>query len=156
MTGPIPPVGTRILVVEDQDDVRLLLTTALEIDGHVVETAANALEGLKRLREGRYDLVLSDYAMPGATGTWMLEEAGRLGLLTHTAAVIVTAHPDVRDFGAVQVITKPLELDKFLVQVRAILAATPRGSEGSTPARSRPAGSRCARAMRRRRARSGT
>lgn len=87
----------RILVVEDQADVRALLVTALEIEGHDVDEASNAREGLQRLQDGRYDLVLSDYAMPGGTGTWMLREAERAGLLSNTAALIVTAHPDARE-----------------------------------------------------------
>src|SRR5689334_25414882 len=86
----------RVLVVEDQEDVRRLLVTALEIEGHAVDEAANAVEGLRRLQAGRYDLVLTDYAMPGGTGTWMLHEATRRHLLGDAAALIVTAHPDVR------------------------------------------------------------
>src|SRR3954466_9866557 len=84
----------RILVVEDQDDVRGLLVTALEIEGHEVDEASNARDGLQRLQATHYDLVLSDFAMPGGTGTWMLHEAERLGLLNRTKALIVTAHPD--------------------------------------------------------------
>ncbi len=71
------PPQARILVVEDQEDVRRMLVTALEIEGHAVAEAANAAEGLQRRREARYNLVLSDYAMPGGTGTWMLHEASR-------------------------------------------------------------------------------
>lgn len=115
-----PPA--RILVVEDQDDVRQMLQTALEIEGHVVDGASNAAEGLKRLQEARYNLVLSDYAMPGGTGTGMLHEATRRGLMDRTVALIVTAHPDVRDLPDVEVISKPLDLDHFLEQVAKILA----------------------------------
>jgi DNA-binding NtrC family response regulator len=111
----------RILVVEDQDDVRRLLVTALEIEGHVVDEAADARGGLKRLQEARYDLVLSDYAMPGGTGSWMLQEATAQGLLNETIALIVTAHPDVRELRAARVIPKPLDLDHFLEQVRRLL-----------------------------------
>src|SRR5215210_4880859 len=68
-----------VLIVEDQEDVRKMLTTALTLEGHHVEEAATAMEGLERLRTGRYQLVLSDYAMPGGTGSWMLQEATRLG-----------------------------------------------------------------------------
>src|SRR6185503_19459322 len=80
-----------------------------------------AAAGLKCLEQSSYDLVLSDYAMPGGTGTWMLHQASQQGLLEHTTALIVTAHPDVRDLENVEVITKPLDLDKFLGQVRHIL-----------------------------------
>lgn len=114
--------GARILVVEDQEDVRRMLATALLMEGHVVDEAATAADGLKCLEQSRYDLVLSDYAMPGGTGAWMLHQASRLGLMKHTIALIVTAHPDVRDLDNVEVITKPLDLDKFLEQVRHILS----------------------------------
>ena len=114
----------RILVVEDQDDVRRMMVTALEIDGHRVDGAANAREGLKRLQEARYKLVLSDYAMPGGTGTWMLAEAARRGLMgDDTVALIVTAHPDVRELTDLEVITKPIDLDRFLEQVRRMLSS---------------------------------
>jgi DNA-binding NtrC family response regulator len=132
MSANTPHVPARILVVEDQEDVRQMLTLALEFEGHRVDGAANAHEGLKRLREARYNLVLSDYAMPGGSGAWMLQEATRLGLLTNTAAVIVTAHPHVRDVANVPVIGKPLDLDRFLEQVRSILIAAAGDGNGQS------------------------
>ena len=111
----------RILVVEDQPDIRALLTTALEIEGHDVDEASNARAGLVCLQRGHYDLVLSDYAMPGETGAWMLHEAERLGLLTGTATLIVTAHPDARELWNYDVVPKPLDLDLFLDRVTRIL-----------------------------------
>ena len=115
------PSRAHILVVEDQEDVRGLLVTALEIEGHDVDEASNAHEGLERLQNAHYDLVLSDYAMPGGTGTWMLHEAERTGLLSNTAALIVTAHPNARELSHLDVIAKPLDLDLFLDQVRRVL-----------------------------------
>jgi CheY-like chemotaxis protein len=114
-----------------------MLVTALELDGHRVDEATNASEGLNRLREARYNLVLSDYAMPGHTGTWMLHEATRLGLLEGVAAVIVTAQPFVRETADIAVITKPFDLDSFLDQVRRLLqsaAERQREGDGSGPA----------------------
>jgi CheY-like chemotaxis protein len=111
----------RVLVVEDQDDVRRLLVTALEIEGHDVDEAANAHDGLIRLRESRYNLILTDYAMPGGTGTWMLAEAGREGLIGDAVSLVVTAHSDARELTNYDVISKPLDLDHFLDQVRRVL-----------------------------------
>ena len=111
----------KVLVVEDQDDVRRLLVTALEIEGHEVDEAANAHDGLSRLRESRYNLVLTDYAMPGGTGTWMLAEADRDGLLADAVSLVVTAHSDARELTNFDVIPKPLDLDNFLDQVRRVL-----------------------------------
>jgi CheY-like chemotaxis protein len=115
------PATTAILIVEDQEDVRRMLATALAIEGHQVDEAASAAEGLERLKRGKYRLVLSDYAMPGGTGSWMLTEATRLGLLDHTAAVIITAHPDIEQVPGIVVINKPLDLDDFLEQLRRLL-----------------------------------
>ena len=115
----------RILVVEDQDDVRRMLVTALAIEGYHVDEANSALDGLKCLQQARYNLVLSDYAMPGGTGTWMLHQASEQGLMRGTVALIVTAHPDVRELENIEVIPKPLDLDKFLEQVRRILTEAP-------------------------------
>jgi DNA-binding NtrC family response regulator len=114
----------RVLVVEDQGDVRRMVSTALQIEGYRVDEAANAYEGLRQLRARHYALVVSDYAMPGQTGTWMLEEASHLGLLEKTAALILTAHPDVRQMTDIEVIRKPIDLDDFLDQVRDTLPKT--------------------------------
>ena len=118
-----PAERARILIVEDQPDVRRMLATALEIEGHEVEEASNAREGLARLEQTRYDLILSDYAMPGGTGTWMLHEAARRGLTRDSIALIITAHPDVSELSGVAVINKPVDLDQFVEQVRRLLVA---------------------------------
>ncbi len=130
-----PRTGTpRVLVVEDQDDVRLMLVTVLEMEGYRVAAAANALEGLAELRAQRYDLVLTDYAMPGGTGTWMLQEAARGQALDHTPALIVTAHPElVRPSTRFTVVGKPIDLDRFLEQVRRILKMSERGTPAPVP-----------------------
>lgn len=111
-----------------------MLVTALEIDGHYVDEAGNARDGLLRLQQGRYNLVLTDYAMPGGTGTWMLNEAAGAGLLDRTVAMIVTAHPDVGEFTDIEVITKPIDLDHFLEQVRRILVAPDARDDSPKPA----------------------
>ena len=116
-----------------------MLVTALEIDGHQVDEADSALAGLKRLHEAKYQLVLSDYAMPGGTGTWMLHEANRLGLMSDAIALIITAHPDVRDLADVEVISKPLDLDYFLEQVRRLISR--KSMTPAAPATADPHGS---------------
>ena len=119
-----PRDPARVLIVEDQADLRRMLATALTIDGYDVDEAADANEGLTRLASSRYDLVLTDYAMPGETGVWLLHEAARRGLMHDTAALIVTAQPGVHEVSDVEVITKPLDLDHFLEQVRSILSSS--------------------------------
>lgn len=121
------PTGSRsparaLLVVEDQDDVRLMLVTALRMEGYHVDEARTAHEGLECLKRRRYDLILTDYAMPGQTGTWMLHEAARAGYVHDTPSLVVTAHPElVRSDGSYTVVGKPIDLDGFLQQVTRLL-----------------------------------
>src|SRR5690242_16695914 len=102
------PVGARprLLVADDQEDVRNLLVTALEIEGYDVVGARDARDALRCLEDADFDLVITDYAMPGGTGIWMLHEAAHRGLLDGIPALIVTAHPDVRDNSGFAVMRK--------------------------------------------------
>ena len=58
----------RILVVDDESTVRDAIKMLLTIDGHDVETAESGSEALARIKEEKFDLVLTDYAMPAMTG----------------------------------------------------------------------------------------
>jgi DNA-binding response OmpR family regulator len=113
--------GSRILLVEDSEDLRGLMTLILEAEGYLVDSARTAEEGLRLMDAGQYDLVLSDYALPGRTGAWMLREAVARRLLSQ--GIIVTAHPNPCDADGFPVIYKPLDFDAFLEQIRECLGA---------------------------------
>jgi len=108
--------GSRILLVEDSDDLRALMTLILETEGYIVDSASTAEQGLRLLDSTPYDLVLSDYALPGRTGAWMLREALARHVLSQ--GILVTAHPNPRDADEFPVIYKPLDFDAFLDQIR--------------------------------------
>ena len=57
-----------ILVVDDEDNLRDVLVEVLKRDGHEVDSAVDGAEGLRRARERRYDLVVTDLRMPGLEG----------------------------------------------------------------------------------------
>jgi two-component system chemotaxis response regulator CheY len=125
----------KILLVEDDDDTRQLLAVALEAQGYSVTQAADAERGLVALRGGRFDMVLSDYDLPGKTGAAMLREAQHGGLLGGAATLIVTAHPDPVGVDETPLVRKPLDLEKFLLQVRRIFDSMPAPPE---PAAAQP------------------
>jgi DNA-binding response OmpR family regulator len=115
--------GSRILLVEDNDELRRLMRLALETEGYRVDCVRSAEEGVRRMQVQRFDLLLTDYTLPGETGAWLLRKATELRLLPDGAAMLVTAQPDAPDIAAdTEVIEKPLNLDQFLPQIRAILA----------------------------------
>jgi DNA-binding response OmpR family regulator len=129
--------GARILVVEDNDDVRQMMAVALQTHGHAVEEAADAGEAMRHLQQGRFDVVLSDYELPDKTGATMLREATESGLLRDATALIVTAHTHTDDTQGFDVIPKPINLDRLMAQVGAVLkssATVPSPPPTDTPA----------------------
>jgi CheY-like chemotaxis protein len=107
-----------ILLVEDDNDIRDLLATLLHLAGFGTEPCRTAEEGLERLREQHFDLVLTDYMLPHRSGTWLLRQASDEGLLEGTPAILVTAHPDPRDAEGYEVIRKPFDLDELVDRVK--------------------------------------
>jgi len=70
---PRPPRRRRILVVDDHPDIRRLIHDMLAPLGHEVVGAASGRTALRRLSEGRYDALVTDYRMPGMTGAELIE-----------------------------------------------------------------------------------
>ena len=67
------PVPARLLVVDDADSNREVMTRLLERDGHEVTTAVDGAEGLEKLRRGSFDIVLLDVMMPGMDGIQVIQ-----------------------------------------------------------------------------------
>jgi two-component system, cell cycle response regulator CpdR len=107
-----------ILLVEDDGDIRDMLVTLLEMAGFAVVPCDCAEVALDALREGEFDLVLTDYALPRHSGVWLLRTAEAEGLLQGTPALIVTAHPQIDADGIYEVIRKPFDLDELVERVR--------------------------------------
>lgn len=107
-----PPRGT-ILVVDDDDGIRLALQMVLEEAGHEVITAENGAEAVKMAQWGFPDLVLLDVMMPVMDGLEALKNLKALPATQHIPVIMVTAKgsgDDVdtaRGFGALDYITKP-------------------------------------------------
>ena len=110
----------RILLVEDDEDTRQLLAVALEAQSYEVSQAGDAEEGLEALGAGHFDMILTDYDLPGKTGAAMLREAGDRRLVRGAATLVVTAHPDPEGVEDATLIRKPLDLEKFLLKIRRI------------------------------------
>ena len=97
---------------------------ALESERYAVDEAASAEQGLRLIENHRSDLVLTDYSLSGKGGSVAAEEAAARDLLRGAATLVVTAESSVPAIaGEPGVIAKPIYLDAFLPQVRAILGA---------------------------------
>jgi DNA-binding NtrC family response regulator len=115
-----------ILIVDDEAAIRESLQTLLELEGYVVETAASGEEGLARLADQPFDLVLLDFALPDRNG---LEILGDIRDRDPSLAVImITAYGTVENAvkamqgGAANFVQKPWDNEKLLADVRAVVA----------------------------------
>lgn len=116
---------SRILLVEDDDDMRLDLAELLREEGHVVATAANGQEALDWLRDQApsTDLILLDLMMPVMSG-WEFRTRQLAEPRTARIPVVVMTGVDLRradaDLQAAAYFVKPLDLDGLLRAVRRL------------------------------------
>lgn len=114
--------GTRILVVDDQEDARELLGLILEHAGAEVATAASADEALSKLQESKIDVLVSDVGMPEHDGFELMRNVRALGPARggSVPAVALTAYASAEDqrksieAGFEQHVTKPIEPNRFV------------------------------------------
>jgi two-component system response regulator AtoC len=111
----------RILVADDDPDIRVLLKTFLEDEGYTVSEAANGQDALDGVRSGAYDLVLLDMRLPGMTGMDVLkqlrEKQGDVPVILITAYGSPNIAIQASSLGAYSFITKPFELDDVLLTI---------------------------------------
>ncbi|CAN5749548.1 ATP-binding protein [soil metagenome] len=113
----------RVLVVEDDNDVRRVLTDSLRLMSHEVVEAADGFEALRLLGQERVDLMLVDYAMPGMTGAELITQArDRFGPMP---VILATGYADMAEVGKVlhtqSVLLKPFtfhDLRRVIATVR--------------------------------------
>jgi DNA-binding response OmpR family regulator len=107
-----------VLLVEDDADISEMLVTMFELAGFAPTACSSAEAALELLREGSFDLVLTDYMLPRRTGGWLLEQADAEGLIDATPVLVLTAHPQPPDLGGYEVISKPVNLDYLVSKVQ--------------------------------------
>ena len=124
--------SSTILLVDDEEAVRKVLTFPLERDGFTVVQAADGEEALRRFDDATIDLVVLDIMLPRLDG---LEVCRRLRATSSVPIIMLTARDDELDkvvgleLGADDYITKPFSIREFRSRVRALL----RRAKGTRP-----------------------
>jgi DNA-binding response OmpR family regulator len=115
----------RILIVDDEPNVRLVFRTALESAGYRLDEAGDGDEALARLEDDTFDLILLDLRMPRLDGMETLHKIREQG--RRVPVVIVTAHGSIPDavaamkLGAIDFLTKPLTPEALRRAVAEVL-----------------------------------
>ncbi len=116
---------TRLLIVDDEDDLRELLSQVLSNSGYEIQTASDGAQALSVLKSATFDVVLLDIQMPKVDGIQVLKH-----LKSHkpqTKTIVLTGYADLRnamearEFGAKDFISKPYKLEDVLSTIERVL-----------------------------------
>ncbi|HLK47359.1 MAG TPA: sigma-54 dependent transcriptional regulator [Bryobacteraceae bacterium] len=116
----------KVLVIDDESDIRESLEVLLGTEGYAVDLAQNATEGLHKMESYGYDLVLLDLMMPDRSGMEVLQEVRQRD--RETPIFMITAYGSVEaavkalKFGANDYFSKPWDNEKLLIEIDRMIA----------------------------------
>ena len=130
-------VVARLLLVDDEPDILETVQTLIEVElpEVAVAVAATGEAALAKLQQGRFDVMVTDYRMPGMDGATLAKEAAKrwpeMGLLMITAYVDTKTLQEIRERAPdLEVLPKPLQIEEFVARVAGKLAAKVPGWRG--------------------------
>lgn len=118
-------MSNKILFVEDEEDLTLIVADTLRGQGYAVVTAADGIEGLEKFKTEAADIVVADVMMPKMDGFTMAKEIRKLSptvpLLFLTAKSTIDDVEEGFEIGANDYLKKPFELRELMVRIKALL-----------------------------------
>ena len=137
--------GKRILVVDDEELIRVLLCLLLEQDGYSVHAATGGEEALDEMMKRRFDIVLTDFDMPRRNGLDVLS-FGRV-ICPDVPIIIMSAVPEIEDVarerGAYACILKPFDNHDLLDLLHGAVQTSGAERSGASLERGMHGGQRC-------------
>jgi two-component system, OmpR family, response regulator len=119
---------TRVLIVDDEPNIRDLLATSLRFQGFEIQTAANGAQAVAAVTESEPDIILLDVMLPDMNGFSVTKKLRSSGI--QAPILFLTARDDTEDkitgltVGGDDYLTKPFSLDEVVARIQAILRRT--------------------------------
>src|SRR4026209_2774444 len=112
----------KVLVAEDDDDIRFALELLLSMEGYIVVTAEDGAKVLKLARNENPDLIITDISMPKLTGVELTKLIRQDSGLANKKVLAISAYGDkpkqaILDAGANCFMAKPIDINKLLPKV---------------------------------------
>ena len=127
--------ATTVLVVEDDDAIRLMIVEALKLEGYDPAAVGNTPTALEHIRRQRPDLIITDYHLPGPDGLELLRSLQAEGF-GDVPALVISADVRPPDLPVTSFIPKPFELDAILRAVRRVLGKRKKDTDQRAESRS--------------------
>ena len=114
----------KILIVDDEDSLRISLASILELEGYEVKTAEDGYKAIELAKQEDFDIIFSDIRMPGISGTETFKEIKKIK--PDIIGVMMTAYAlndlivDALSSGAFACLSKPFEIDTILATIKDI------------------------------------
>jgi DNA-binding response OmpR family regulator len=115
----------RLLIVEDEKDLREIVASRLSREGYAVDTAANGLKALDFIEDGAYDCIILDIMLPQKDGLSVLRDMRKTD--NRSPVLLLTAKDSIEDrvtgldYGADDYLVKPFAYDELSARIRALL-----------------------------------
>jgi DNA-binding response OmpR family regulator len=121
----------RVMVVEDEPIVQVVLSDLIEMWGHDVQAASTGAQAISLLSSNEYDLIVLDIMLGAVSGYDVLDELSRLGVREKTRVVVVTGRATEWDYllgwmrGADEYLPKPFDPVRLKIVMEEMLSCSP-------------------------------
>ena len=116
---------SKVLVVDDEQSITELVSTALELEGFTTDSAANGSEAVNKVMSGHYDLLILDIMLPDLWGVdvckYLREKGDKTPIIFLTAKDTIEDKVEGLTVGGDDYITKPFSLDELIARTYAVL-----------------------------------
>lgn len=121
--------SARILVIDDDPDIGIMIKMMLEYKGYSVSVAVRADQAEEMMGEESFDLLIMDMLLSGTNGIDLCSELKKNGKTAHLPVIMISAHPNAKEIcmqaGADEFISKPFDMQEILSKIQQLVNPKP-------------------------------